>query len=139
MQAGNIRVVIVDDHKMVRETWRMILDRQEGIEVIAECASGDEAVEAAFRLKPDVMLMDINMYPKNGLEATREITTKNAGISVIGVSVNNQPSYVKSMLAQGARGYVTKNSPMEEMVKAIRAVTGGETYICTEVRNKMNV
>lgn len=139
MNSENIRVVIVDDHKMVRETWKMILDRQAGIQVIAECTSGHEALHAARDLRPDVMLMDINMYPMNGLEATRQITLQDKTISIIGVSVNNQPSYVKSMLAQGARGYVTKNSPMEEMVLAIRSVREGQTYICEEVRHKMNV
>lgn len=137
MASQTIRVVIVDDHQMVRETWKMILDRHERIQVIAECASGEEAIETAAALSPDVMLMDINMYPMNGLEATRFIKGKFPSIRIIGVSVNNQPSYAKNMLQVGAHGYVTKNSPMEEMVHAIIAVTEGKTFLCREILDKM--
>src|SRR5215212_6884456 len=137
MQQAKIRLVIVDDHKMVRETWKLILDQDERIEVIAECSSGSEAIDVALGLSPDVMLMDINMFPVNGFEATRKILKACPDIKIIGVSVNNQPGYARNMLQLGARGYVTKNSSREEMLRAIHEVTRGRTYICQEVLQQM--
>lgn len=133
-----IKLVLVDDHKMIRETWKMLLEIDERIEVIAECSSGNEAIECAKDLKPDVMLMDINMEPVNGFDATKEIVKNNSDIRIIGVSINNQPAYVRNMLQLGAKGYVTKNSTREEMITAIMEVMKGNTYICNEVKPKLN-
>ena len=133
-----IRIVIVDDHQMVRETWRMLLQRDDRLQVIGECASAEEAIATAESVRPDIMLMDINMYPMNGLEATKEISRLNLGINIIGVSINNQPSYAKNMLLAGAKGYVTKNSSREEMIQAIIQVHSGNTFICKEIEEKMN-
>lgn len=133
-----IRVVIVDDHQMVRETWKMLLQRDNRLQVIGECASGEEAIATAQSVRPDIMLMDINMYPMNGLEATKEISRLCPEVKVIGVSINNQPSYAKNMLLVGAKGYVTKNSTREEMIQAIIQVHSGETFICREIEEKMN-
>jgi len=138
MDQEPIKVVIVDDHRMVRETWRMILEKHDRIQVIAECASGEEAIEAAASLRPDVMLMDINMYPVNGLEATKEIIRSNPEAKIIGVSVNDQPMYAKNMMLLGAKGYMTKNCSMSEMVEAIIEVNNGNTYLCQEIRNKIH-
>jgi len=132
-----IRVIIVDDHQMVRETWKLLLHGSERIEVIQECASGAEAIACAAELHPDVILMDVNMTPVNGFEATRKILKTNPHIKIIGVSVNNQPSYAKNMMQLGAKGYVTKNSSREEMIKAIHEVFTGKTYVCVEVMRKM--
>lgn len=132
-----IRVVIVDDHQMIRETWKMILQLDDRINVIAECASGEEAIDCATDLKPDIMLMDINMSPINGFEATRKIVKDNPEIKIIGVSVNNQPGYARNMLQLGAKGYVTKNSSHQEMIEAIVQVQNGSVYICNEVKDKM--
>lgn len=137
MHAPKIRIVLVDDHQMIRETWKFLLSRDERLEVIGECSSGAEAIEIAENRQPDVMLMDINMSPVNGFEATRKIVKKHPGIHIIGVSVNDQPGYARNMLQLGAKGYVTKNSSFQEMVHAILEVTGGKTYICKEVQEKM--
>jgi DNA-binding NarL/FixJ family response regulator len=136
MKNDPISVIIVDDHQMVRETWKMILDKHARITVIAECASAKEAIEAAVLQKPDVMLMDINMYPVNGLKATQEILRNNPEARIIGVSVNNQAMYARTMMQSGAKGYVTKNSPMTEMIHAIIEVHNGNTYICKEISDK---
>jgi two-component system, NarL family, invasion response regulator UvrY len=128
-----VRLIIVDDHFHVREAWTWVLGQAPGLKVIAQCANGEEAIAAAKELKPDVMLMDIHMHPVNGIEATRAIRTFAPGIKIIGVSVQAERSYVNEMLRSGANGYVTKNSPSTEMVKAIDAVLAGDTYICEEV------
>ncbi|HXB96007.1 MAG TPA: response regulator transcription factor [Puia sp.] len=128
-----IKLVIVDDHLHVREAWSWVLSQVPGLHVIAQCANGQEAIEAAKQLQPDVMLMDIHMNPVNGLEATRMIRSFAPDIKIIGVSVQAERSYVTEMLRSGANGYVTKNSPSEEMVTAIDEVLAGKTYICEEV------
>jgi DNA-binding NarL/FixJ family response regulator len=103
-----------------------------------ECSSGAEVIAAAPALNPHVILMDVNMAPVNGFEATRKIMKACPQIRIIGISVNNQPSYARNMMQLGARGYVTKNSSRDEMIMAIREVMKGKTYICREVLAKMN-
>lgn len=138
MQNKSIRVIIVDDHELVRQTWKMLLHEHHSIDIIKEYASGAEAINEAVSADPHVILMDINMTPVNGFEATRKILKTAPHIKIIGVSVNNQPSYARNIMQLGAKGYVTKNSSREEMVKAIHEVMNGKTYICQEVLQKMN-
>lgn len=132
-----IHLVIVDDHDMMRETWKMVLQRDPRIRVIGECASGEEAIACAKKQQPDVMLMDINMAPINGFEATKEIANAHPNIKIIGLSINNQPTYARNLIQLGGKGYVTKNSSPEEMVKAIVTVHNGGTYICKEIRDQI--
>jgi DNA-binding NarL/FixJ family response regulator len=138
MEHPKIRLILVDDHEMVRETWKLILQQDSRIDIIAECGSGAEAIDAANGLFPDVMLMDINMSPVNGFEATRKIVRSCPDIKIIGVSVNDQPGYARNMLQLGAKGFVTKNTSQEEMIEAILEVFKGRTFICRELRDKMN-
>ncbi|HEY6900615.1 MAG TPA: response regulator transcription factor, partial [Puia sp.] len=128
-----IKLIIVDDHLHVREAWSWVLNQVPKLNVIAQCANGQEAIEAAKQLHPDVILMDIHMTPVNGIEATRSIREFAPDIKIIGVSVQAERSYVNEMLRNGANGYVTKNSPSTEMVAAIDEVLAGKTYICEEV------
>jgi len=128
-----VRIIIVDDHFHVREAWSWVLNQAPGIRVIAQCANGQEAIEAARKWQPDVMLMDINMQPVNGIEATKRIRQFDANIKIIGVSVQAERSYVNDMLRNGANGYVTKNSSSTEMIMAIDEVLAGKTYLCDEI------
>lgn len=130
-----IQLIIVDDHFHVREAWSWVLGQVPGIRVVAQCANGGEAVEAAKRLQPDVILMDIHMSPMGGIEATRIIRDSSSEIKIIAISVQAERSYVNEMLRNGANGYVTKNSSSQEMVFAINEVLAGRTYICEEVRH----
>ncbi len=130
-----VRIIIVDDHFHVREAWSWVLNQAPGIRVIAQCANGQEAIEAARKWQPDVMLMDINMQPVNGIEATKRIRQFDANIKIIGVSVQAERSYVNEMLRNGANGYVTKNSSSTEMIMAIDEVLAGKTYLCDEIRH----
>jgi two-component system invasion response regulator UvrY len=132
-----IRLVIVDDHNLMRQTWKMVLQRDPRIAVVAECTSGEEAIICAGKQRPDVMLMDINMTPVNGFEATQAIAKMYPSVNIIGLSMNNRPAYARNLMQLGAKGYVTKNSAPEEMVKAILAVSSGSTFICKEVRDQM--
>jgi two-component system invasion response regulator UvrY len=128
-----IKLIIVDDHFHVRQAWSWVLNQVPRLNVIAQCANGQEAIEAAKNLRPDVILMDINMTPVNGIEATRSIREFAPDMKIIGVSVQAERSYVNEMLRNGANGYVTKNSPSTEMVIAIDEVLAGKTYICEEI------
>jgi two-component system, NarL family, invasion response regulator UvrY len=129
-----IKLIIVDDHFHVREAWSWVLNQVPRLSVIAQCANGREAIEAARSLQPDVILMDINMTPVNGIEATRTIREFAPHMKIIGVSVQAERSYVNEMLRNGANGYVTKNSSSTEMITAIDEVLAGNTYICEEIQ-----
>lgn len=128
-----VKLIIADDHFHVRQAWSWVLNKVPRIDVIAQCANGQEAIEAARQLQPDVILMDINMTPVNGFEATRAIRQFAPTIKIIGVSIQADRSYVNEMLRNGANGYVTKNSSSNEMITAINEVMAGNTYICEEI------
>ena len=130
-----ISILIADDHKLIRETWSYILNGDSRFNVVAASGNAEEAVELARKKRPSVVLMDISMTPFSGLEATLQIRKVSPGSKVIGVSMHSQPAYAKKMLQIGAKGYVTKNSPKEEMIKAILEVSNGNKYICDEIKN----
>ena len=129
-----ITVLIADDHKLIRETWSFILNSDPRFSVVAQCSNGEEAIEMAQKLRPKIALLDINMAPMNGIEATEQIRKFSPSTKIIGVSMHSQPAYVKKLLKLGAMGYVTKNSPQQEMFDAIAAVHEGKRYICAEVK-----
>ncbi len=130
-----ITIMIADDHKLIRETWAYILNRDERFHVIAECGNAEEAVEMARVLSPQVILMDINMLPFTGMEATQKISVSSPESRIIGISMHSQPAYAKKMLQSGAKGYVTKNSSKDEMITAIIEVMKGNRYLCDEIKN----
>jgi DNA-binding NarL/FixJ family response regulator len=133
-----VSILIADDHKLIRETWSFILNNDPRFEVIAECGDSDQAVEVAKNKRPQIILMDINMTPISGFEATEKIRKVSPASKIIGVSMHSQPAYAKKMLQIGARGYVTKNSSKEEMIKAILEVQSGNKYICDEIKNNIS-
>jgi len=130
-----IRIILVDDHQAILESWKFLLEKDERFTVIAQCENGSEAIEEAHRLLPDIMLMDINMNKVNGFEATQQIIERSPSVKIIGLSVNNHPAYAVKMLKLGARGFVTKSSPFTELTTAILRVHDGENYVCDEIRN----
>jgi two-component system, NarL family, invasion response regulator UvrY len=132
---GKITVMIVDDHTLIRETWSFLLGRNENFEVIAEVGDGQKAIDIARDKRPNIVLLDINMTPLNGFDVLKMIRKQSPGSKVIAVSMHSQPAYAKKMLRMGAKGYVTKNSPRQEMLDAILDVNNGNTYICQEVKN----
>ena len=129
-----ISILIADDHKLIRETWTFILNRDSRFKVIGSCSNSEEAVKMSKQKHPNVVLMDINMVPFSGIEATRQIREVSPQSRVIGVTMHSQPAYAKKMFQIGASGYVTKNSSREEMVKAILEVSQGNKYVCDEIK-----
>ena len=130
-----VSIMIVDDHTLIRETWSFLLGKNENFDVVAECGDGERAVELARDKRPDVVLLDINMAPMSGFEVLKMIRKFSPGSKIIGVSMHSQPAYAKKMLRLGAKGYVTKNSPRQEMLEAISEVSNNQIYICQEVKN----
>ncbi len=130
-----ITVMIVDDHTLIRETWAFLLGRNENFEVIAEVGDGQKAIDIARDKRPNIILLDINMTPLNGFDVLKMVRKQSPGSKVIAVSMHSQPAYAKKMLRLGAKGYVTKNSPRQEMLDAIMDVSKGNVYICQEVKN----
>jgi two-component system, NarL family, invasion response regulator UvrY len=135
MNNDPIRIILVDDHKLARESWSLLLDYDARFTVIKECENGPDAIQEVSRLKPDILLVDINMYPLNGFEVTQKVLETDPSMKIIGISVNNQPSYANKMMEIGARGFVTKGSPFEEITHAIVEVHNGRNYVCNEIRN----
>ena len=129
-----ITILLVDDHKLIRESWSFILNIDPRFVVIGETSSGAEAIEIAQEKRPRIILMDVNMTPVNGFDATKEISKVSPESKIIAVSMHTMPAYAKRMMQLGAMGYVTKNSSKEEMINAIVEVNNGRKYICNEVK-----
>ena len=130
-----IRILLADDHAVVRQGFRMILGAQADLEIVGEAGNGREAVELAASLRPDVVVMDVTMPELNGIEATRRLTADNPHIRVVALSMHKDSVYVREILRAGARGYLLKDSVAEDLVAAVRAVAGGEGYLSPAISN----
>ncbi len=128
-----IRLAICDDHRLVREAWKLLLSRDPRLDVIAVCENGMQAIEVCKNDHPDIVLMDITMEPINGVDTTRMIREFDQQVKIIGVSVHSDLAHVNAIMGAGANGYVTKNSSGEEMIQAIIQIMDGKTYICKEI------
>lgn len=124
-----IRLLLVDDHEVVRTGLRSFLESQEGMQVVAEAGSGVEAIAHALRECPDVVVMDITMPGMDGLEATRRFKQTCPQVNVLALTVHEDKQYLFEMMAAGASGYLTKQSAAEDLVAAIHAVAGGNVYL----------
>jgi DNA-binding NarL/FixJ family response regulator len=132
-ESKKIRVLLAEDHAIVREGLRSLLEKQPDMEVVCEAEDGRIAVERARELLPDVVIMDITMPNLNGVEATRKIINEFPQIKVIALSIHSNRRFVANMLEAGATGYVLKEGLLEELIKAIRAVTAGESYLSSKI------
>jgi two-component system response regulator NreC len=128
-----IRVVLADDHRMMREGIRALLERQKDIEVVGEAADGREAVRLAAQLSPDVVVMDVSMPLLNGIEATRQIRRDSPDVAVLILTVHESEDYVAQLLAAGANGYIIKRAAGDELISAIHAVDQGEAFLYPSV------
>ncbi len=131
---NKIRILLADDHKLVRQGFRLILVSQEDMDVVGETANGREAVELAKTLKPDVVIMDVTMPELNGIEATRRIREISPHIRVLALSVHRDSVYVREIIRAGAEGYLLKESADTDLLAAVRAVAEGQSYLSPEVQ-----
>jgi DNA-binding NarL/FixJ family response regulator len=130
-----IRILLADDHAVVRQGFKMILGAQADMEIVGEAANGREAVELAGRLKPDIVVMDVAMPELNGIEATRRLAEAAPHVRVLALSMHKDSVYVRETLRAGARGYLLKDSGANDLVAAVRAVASGEGYLSPAVSN----
>ena len=137
VQASGIRVLIAEDHAVVREGIRMILDAQPDIVVVGEATDGDEAVLLARQLRPDVVVMDISMPRRSGVEATREIKRVVPPTQVLILTMHEDEAYIFELLALGASGYVLKRAAVTDLVDAVRAVARGEVFLHPPVARRV--
>ena len=128
-----IRIMLVDDHKMIRDGLRALIEKHHNMEVVGEAADGQIAIQTARKLSPDVIVIDIGMPELNGIEATRRIMALKSKPRVIGLSMHADRRYVSQMLKAGASGYILKDSAFEELVQAIETVVKGRTYLSPQI------
>jgi two-component system invasion response regulator UvrY len=132
-----IKIVIADDHLLIAETWATLINMDPDFEVVKVFDNTQTLVEEISEIKPDIAILDININPFSGIEATKMIRRLAPGTKIIGVSMHNQPSFAKKMMRNGAMGYVTKSSNKNEMYEAIRSVMRGEKFICAEIQRNI--
>ncbi len=132
-----IKVLIADDHTIVRQGLRSLLEGAEDVEVVGEAEDGRQAITQAEALQPDIIVMDIAMPGLNGLEATREIRRRFPQIRVLTLTMHRDPQYVFRLLQAGASGYLLKDSAKEALLAAIQAVHRGETFLSPEVSRQV--
>lgn len=129
----SLSVLIVDDHQMVREGLRALLDLESGLVVVGEASDGRSAIQRTQELSPDIVVMDVGLPDMNGIEATRQITETLPGVKVVALSAYSDRRYVLNMLKAGASGYVLKDSASEELRRAVQAVARGNEYLSPEI------
>ena len=128
-----MRVLLVDDHRMLREGLRAILEKDDSFTVVGEASNGREAIRLVQALRPDLIVMDVAMQDMNGIEATRQIKALAPNIKVIALSSHSDRRYVKAILEAGANGYVLKANAYEELLRAVDAARRGLTFLSAEV------
>ena len=132
-----IRIVIADDHGTMREGLRLLMNSQPDLEVVGEASDGREAIRLACQLSPDVLLMDISMPGMNGLEATKKVKEQCPNIRVLTLTRHSDNGFLRQLLAAGASGYALKLSSADDLIRAIRTVSAGGTYIDPAIADKL--
>ncbi|HUU09807.1 MAG TPA: response regulator transcription factor [Phycisphaerae bacterium] len=129
----DLKILLVDDHQIIREGLRSLIEKERGMKVVGEAANGREAVRLARELAPDVVVMDVSMPDLNGIEATRQIASRVPAARVVALSMHSDRRFVAEMLRAGALGYLLKESAFDELARAVRAVAAGGTYLSPAV------
>lgn len=127
------RIFIVDDHRIVRDGLRALIEKESDLEMVGMAENGRQAIRMIRKVKPDVVLMDIAMPDLNGIDATTQIVNEVSGVRVIALSMHSERQLIDGMLRAGASGYLLKESAFEELIKAIRIVCAGKKYLSPEV------
>lgn len=128
-----LKILLVDDHKIVRDGLRSLIDRQPGMEVAAEAENGRQAIRLTRQLRPDVIVMDLTMPDLNGIEATRQITQEFPEVKIVAFSMHADQQFVEGAFKAGVAGYLLKDSAFEDLAKAIRAVAANKSYLSPKI------
>lgn len=131
----SIRIVLADDHAILRDGLRQAFEQEQDMQIVGEAGDGRTAVDKAKQLRPDIVIMDVNMPDLNGIEATREIQRHAPGVRVIALSMHSAKPCVKEIFRAGASGYVHKNCGFDELARAVHAVAEGKTYVSPSISN----
>lgn len=137
MNWNPIRILLADDHTVVRDGLRALLERESDMQVVAEAADGREAVRLTAENQPDIVVMDLAMPSMNGMEATRRIVSSSPRTGIVILSMHQDESYVLGALNAGAKGYLLKDSIRSEVLQAIRAVSSGRSYLTKRIANML--
>ena len=137
MQDETKRLVLADDHHLLRRGFRSLLSSEPGLEVVGEASTGLEAVELCRRLVPDLVLMDVRMPEMDGITATRQIKREQPGVSVLMVTMHENPGYLLESLDAGAAGYVLKDAPADRLINAVRRTLDGESPLNQELATRL--
>ena len=132
-----VKILIVDDHGILREGLELLVNQQGGMRVVGQAGDGLEAIKLAKELKPDLIIMDVKMPELNGIEATRQIVEANSAIKVLVLTAHLKHSFIADMLRAGACGYILKEHLQGELIKAIRAVMSGQMYFCSKATDAL--
>ena len=127
------KVLIVDDHEIMREGMSALLHKYSEFEVVGQAADGRQALEMASRLKPDVVIMDVGMPNLNGVDATKQLLSLYSGLKVMALSTHSDGSVIAKMIKAGASGYILKESAFEELVEGLNALLDGRTFLCNKI------
>lgn len=133
-----IRVLVVDDHELVRKGITRMLNDEDGIEVLGEASSGEEALELARKLQPNVVIMDVKMPGIGGIEATSKIVKALPDVQVLALSVYEEEPFPSRLLKAGAAGFLSKGAELDEMLRAVRTISAGQRYLSPEMARSMN-
>lgn len=136
--SDQVKILLADDHTIVRQGLKLILSAHADLTVVGEAANGREAVELAEKLRPDIVLLDVQMPELNGIEATKKMLAANPRIRVLVLSMHKESVYVREILKAGARGYILKDAIDTELLNAIRSVAKGDGYISPSVAGALN-
>ena len=128
-----LKILIVDDHKIVRDGLRHLLEDQAAYEVVGEAENGRKALQLARKHHPDLVIMDISMPDLNGIDATHQMIAENSGVKVIALSMHSDKQYVDQMLKAGISGYLLKDCAFEELERALRVIAGGGVYLSPDI------
>jgi two-component system, NarL family, invasion response regulator UvrY len=139
MTGKSLRIILVDDHAVVRTGYKLLLENESDIEVVAELESGEQANQQARELNPDVIVMDLSMPGMGGLEAIRRIKAKNPEIKILVFTMHDNVSFVEHAMEAGASGYITKNNAPNILIHAVHQIAEGNTYIEPALESEMNV
>lgn len=127
-------ILIIDDHRLIRQTWSFILNNNPGYEVTGECDNAREAIERVPSLQPDIIILDINLPGISGIEAVPLLLQASPDSKIVGVSMHRQSSFARKMIRDGAKGYVCKDSTSKELFKALEEIRDGKKYLCRETK-----
>ncbi len=128
-----VKILLVDDHRVVREGLRSLIEKQHGMEVVAEAENGRTALQMTRKFNPDVIVMDLNMPDLNGIEATRQIVQEFPNTKVLALSMHADRQFVVGAIKAGVSGYLIKDSAFKELNRALRAVAANQTYLCSKI------